>query len=389
MIKKVGSKYILYSKTKKKGHRRRLGTFSSREQAMKREKQIQYFKHLNEENGPNVSGGGDLAGFSTAIGSKALVFPKDNKRKPMIQKTSTGKKFKRYHSKKDAKPKMATLPESEQKLRESLRKIIFLNKVKFYEEKGKQYLQEQKLRRVIQYLIKEEEEDPALANLDTTGEIKAYKAFKKTLTGIKNSYKDLISSFQQRESFKDIFYDGVKEYFRKLQQMGTDIKPVEKPEEKNINEPVLPSPEASMTTEPASDLAKTSNIEGEETPLAEQEGEVPDVSSETEATPEDIKAKEAEAEKFRKQLAAQTVAQVQQSRNDVNVTGAKEAYDSLKTALPQLGAEFAKLSDPQDKQAFIDLLLGADEDETRSTIISTMNAFETELNNTNPNTRQG
>lgn len=41
MIKKDGNKYILYSKDGKK----KLGSFSSRKAAEKREREIQYFKH--------------------------------------------------------------------------------------------------------------------------------------------------------------------------------------------------------------------------------------------------------------------------------------------------------------------------------------------------------
>jgi hypothetical protein len=40
MIKKSGSKYVLYSKTGKK----KLGTFKTKAGAMKRERQIKYFK---------------------------------------------------------------------------------------------------------------------------------------------------------------------------------------------------------------------------------------------------------------------------------------------------------------------------------------------------------
>jgi len=44
MITKRGSKYILYSKSKKGGKRKRLGSFSSKKSARKRERQISYFK---------------------------------------------------------------------------------------------------------------------------------------------------------------------------------------------------------------------------------------------------------------------------------------------------------------------------------------------------------
>lgn len=44
MIKKVGNKYIIYSETKRKGKRRRLGSYSSLKAAKKRLAQIEYFK---------------------------------------------------------------------------------------------------------------------------------------------------------------------------------------------------------------------------------------------------------------------------------------------------------------------------------------------------------
>ncbi len=50
MIKKEGTKYVLYSKTKgKDGKRKRLGSFSSRAAAVKREKEIQFFKNQGKK----------------------------------------------------------------------------------------------------------------------------------------------------------------------------------------------------------------------------------------------------------------------------------------------------------------------------------------------------
>jgi len=45
IIKKIGSKYVLYSRKKVKGKRRRLGTFRTKKAALERERQIQFFKH--------------------------------------------------------------------------------------------------------------------------------------------------------------------------------------------------------------------------------------------------------------------------------------------------------------------------------------------------------
>ncbi|MCX6815431.1 MAG: hypothetical protein NT120_01085 [Candidatus Aenigmarchaeota archaeon] len=44
VIKKVGKKYVLFSHDGKK----KLGIFSSYEKALKRERQIQFFKHMRK-----------------------------------------------------------------------------------------------------------------------------------------------------------------------------------------------------------------------------------------------------------------------------------------------------------------------------------------------------
>lgn len=46
MIRKIGGKYVLYSlkKNSRTGKRRRLGTFRTRAEAVRRERQIQFFK---------------------------------------------------------------------------------------------------------------------------------------------------------------------------------------------------------------------------------------------------------------------------------------------------------------------------------------------------------
>ena len=46
MIRKIGTKFRLYSHKGKN-----LGTFNSRGAAVKHERQVNYFKHLNKQNG--------------------------------------------------------------------------------------------------------------------------------------------------------------------------------------------------------------------------------------------------------------------------------------------------------------------------------------------------
>jgi len=43
MIRHTGNKYVLWSKVTHEGHRRRLGDFTSKKEAVGREEQIKYF----------------------------------------------------------------------------------------------------------------------------------------------------------------------------------------------------------------------------------------------------------------------------------------------------------------------------------------------------------
>jgi len=45
-IRKVGSRWCLYSKSKTDGKRKKLGCYSSKKGAQDREKQVNYFKHV-------------------------------------------------------------------------------------------------------------------------------------------------------------------------------------------------------------------------------------------------------------------------------------------------------------------------------------------------------
>ena len=47
MLKKEGSKWVLYTKDGSK----KLGTFNTKAEALKRERQINYFKHLKKKKG--------------------------------------------------------------------------------------------------------------------------------------------------------------------------------------------------------------------------------------------------------------------------------------------------------------------------------------------------
>jgi len=46
MIRKVGNLYVIYSEHKRKGKRRRLGSYKTLKEAKARLRQIEYFKRL-------------------------------------------------------------------------------------------------------------------------------------------------------------------------------------------------------------------------------------------------------------------------------------------------------------------------------------------------------
>lgn len=319
-----------------------------------------------------VTGASATSGFSAAIGTSAQVHPIDPER---------GRTFGRAHAKKGAKPKKAVLP-SEEALRETLRKIIFLNKVKFYEEKAKVAMNENKLRKVIRFLLREEE-DPFKANLKSTGQVNAWEALSDNITNIKNGFNKLITSKKQREGYIETFYNGVVDYLDKLKKiaLGQELPPPS-PDEKPKSE--LTPPSAAVAPEETPELTSP---EGE---LSEAD-EVPETGAVETESPEETARKEKEAEAERKRLAASTVSALEKRTETLGVdpTGASEARDVLNTILPIMGARFSACKDDKDKQDFIDFLIGPNGDRSQSWIISTVNGFEAELNSSNPKTTQG
>ena len=75
VIRKKGGKYCLFSKKTKKN----LGCYPTRAGAVKREKQVQYFKHMSEDMPANNVGGGAIAGLGVGPDGEPGVKKKKNK----------------------------------------------------------------------------------------------------------------------------------------------------------------------------------------------------------------------------------------------------------------------------------------------------------------------
>ncbi len=110
-------------------------------------------------------------------------------------------------------------------LREAIRKLVFLNRIKYHEENVKREMQEQKLRKVIRYLLREGD-DALEGALDTTGQTAAFKFLQKVeTTTFKNFYSNLKTSRKQRREFKKMYLTGVKVYLDALDQQYYILNP--------------------------------------------------------------------------------------------------------------------------------------------------------------------
>ena len=250
-----------------------------------------------------------------------------------------------------------TMSTSERMLREAIRKIIGYSKIKFYEDKARTHLAEQKLRAVIKSVLREEKGP----SFDTTGKHYGWSAYNRIFQGMKSSYVKLKTTPEQRKRFLEIFTSVMNDYLDQLDaQRGKPLPKEEVPAEPTtVSAPVAP-------TEMGAELA-----EQEEAPV------------------EDPAADPAAAQKQNqarlKTIAGQTLSTAgAETTQDPDATGAIEAYSALRTALPQIGEEYEKLSLDSDREDFRKIIFG--DGKTPGTMQLTMDAVEKELEATSPKT---
>lgn len=323
MIKKVDNKYVLYSKSKKDGQHKRLGTFGSRAAAMKREKQIQYFKHLEE---------------MSAASSGAVAFSPATKmpvsRKVALVQSEKGKK---KHPKKT--PKMANLYQ-EQILRDAIRKIISLSKLKFYEQKGKEYLEEQKLRMVIRTLLNEKSEPTPYNNTGLNTAAEVIQRIKRT---IMDTYRSLTTSQKQRQDFIATVEDMVKKAIEQQDLM--------KKLEGTKQQAAAPQPsgeeefDLSGLTEQDEEEAGAEKAAGEEATAAQPAIPLANAA-------DDAKSDQEKSAAQAKQIASQITAA------EPDTTGGSKAIPVVSTIVPQILTARDTLKDPKDKQVFDLAIIG-------------------------------
>lgn len=259
VIRKSGTKWCLFSKKKTKdGKRKKLGCYPTRAGAVKREKQVQYFKHMKEEQEleeMSAAGGGAIHG--APFGEKDL-----EEKNIFLQRPGVGSGFtyqSRFGSSQkrdddDAISKKETIKilfrEEEQYMIDrkdfleeiQLRKIIREGIKKKLKEKQENVLQEeQQLRLVIRKLLNEKQKDePRHAN---TG-INLLKDLLKTIVpSIEDDYKDLTTNPEQVKSFRAHLLNAVINVFKSadgLQDQPEAAEELTEQEEVDPNQPTDP-----------------------------------------------------------------------------------------------------------------------------------------------------
>lgn len=165
--------------------------------------------------------------FGNKFNTVTVVEPKSKKERQ--KGTEPGEKKNKKTKKISLTPKiMKNLHESksEKILRESIRNLVLLNRVKYHEEEAKRELQEQKLRHIIRHLIMEADEANKI-NYSSTGETSA-ASFMKKISVTMDEYASLKSTQAQREEFKKIYLTGIKIYLDALDQQYYILNPEER-----------------------------------------------------------------------------------------------------------------------------------------------------------------
>lgn len=279
---------------------------------MKREKQIQYFKHLNE----NSAGGGSTV--SAVVGSVGII----GKSGPKARKERL-----KGQGNKTPKVKMVPLREKnknlyqEQVLREAIRKIISLSKIKYFEEQGQKALEEQKLRKVVRTLINEKAEFTPFKN---TGLNTAVDVLQRIRRAIVDNYKNLTSTEDQRKDY----IDTIETLILQAIQQQDSMKDIEN------SGPTAGAP-----------VAGTEELEEQDTEPGSSE--MP-ITAPLE-NPED------EAEKTKKKI-KQITADI--SSAQVDTTGGTKGKDIVGTIAPQILQARDSLKDESDIKAFDLAILG-------------------------------
>jgi len=294
-------------------------------------------KNLNEMSSSGAIQGAAITG---RVGTAAVYEPKKKK------SISKGKKdVKNYVT-----AKLET--KAEKTLREAIKNLIFLNRVKYHEEQAKREIQEQKIRRVIRYLLKEGDNTRDI-NFSTTGAASAWNFVSQIeKTTFENDFATTLkSSKEQRNAFKTIYLTGVKIYLDSLDQQYLILNPEDSPS--GAQAQGLPGPAGDSGLPPPS-------------PTGLQEADNAGIAHPSAA--EAMPAASAPADTKNIQSAAVQTAISSTAKANLDKTGVNGAEAALKRDLPQIDPLYFNLTfkpvttstgrNTNDRQEFRFFLIG-------------------------------
>jgi hypothetical protein len=288
----------------------------------------------------NAMSQGGIQAFSAPIGSHAAVLPKKRNKKTKLKKGigTVGKLT------------------QENILREAIRKIIFLSKMKFYQKKGQEYIAEQKLRKVVRSLLREKAEPPILP---TTVDNFVRDAAGKIFTGFKKTYFSMPDKPDDRVKYSATLQKFMYNFLTNLAAQLSGKLPASK-----TAQPKAAAPASAETTGPVlpSDKAAPAAPEGE---LEEEEQLDPALAADP------LAAAQKQEKDTTNSLATQTLATMKGNEGQgPGRTGAIAAYDDGPTFAGMVAPFVNKLA-AEDREHFIDTFI--------QTIKLTGEAFEDEL----------
>lgn len=285
-------------------------------------------KKLDEMCGSSAAGGAIVGGGGPFV-RRVIKREARNKTQPFVTNetdikgtvSKTGAVYKKG-KKGFTKAKVAET-KSESMLREAIRNLIFLNRIKYHEENVKREMQEQKLRKIIRHLLNEEKGQVLM----TTGENNANDF----LSNIKSTtfeqlYAKLSSVKEQREAFKATYKEKLELYLDSLDQQHVLLNPDDRPQGSTAaqtNVSTVP-PEVSGN---APEQAPSTTA-----PLAE-------AAAQPVAMPQGIGSVAPDTSRLQTQVLA-----AQLKKSDLHPTGVQAALKALKKDLPQVDAFYSPLT---------------------------------------------
>lgn len=301
---------------------------------------------------------------SAAGGSAWGAFPRKVKKEVKVKIAAV---YPPGKNKKSKTPyKMAVIEKkSERALREAVRNLIFLNKVKYHEEQVRREIQEQKIRRVVRYLLNEANSSTPLQK--TTGENNALNFLNNVKsTTFDQLYAQLASEKQQREAFKETYKEKIKLYLDALDQQHLILNPEEKANYEKQRSGNLAPPAAQAPVQPETPTEPETSPD-----LGVPEEETANL---TEAAPSGgTTLSNLQTVSDTSHIQSQVIV-AQLSNSKLHPTGVKQAEKALEKDLPQIDAlynilTFRPLQLPgkdgaageitSDRDAFRKMLIGA------------------------------